>query len=144
MYGMGESSPIEVESYQKHRMGIYTATIEDWRKQLGLDNFYVLGYSIGSYIALNWIKHSRPNIRGIYLIQFPGEKALKYSIESEKNSGFHNYCLITQLMVESGYVRGDVSPNKIIKKIGMNYTFDVNIMNQTDDIKNWLMNSTYY
>ena len=55
MYGMGLSYRYEFQMKDfESCMTLYTRTFEEWRKRLKIENFYVLGYSLGGYILMHY------------------------------------------------------------------------------------------
>merc|ERR1711963_213730 len=53
-------------------MRLYTKTFEEWRKRLGLENFYILGYSLGGYILMHYLMSYKPSVKGVYIVASPG------------------------------------------------------------------------
>jgi pimeloyl-ACP methyl ester carboxylesterase len=73
MYGMGVSHRYDFKCTDwKSIMDIYALSLEEFRQQLNLEDFYILGYSIGGYVALHYLNIYRPKIRGCYIISSPG------------------------------------------------------------------------
>ena len=65
MYGMGSSYHYNPEHYETYhysstleqfddQIGVLTKTIEDWRRQIGLNNFYIIAHSMGGFITMHY------------------------------------------------------------------------------------------
>ena len=75
LYGMGGSFRFDFEQKIKNwddAIDQYTQAIEDWRTTLDLDNFYLLGHSLGGYMIPFYLQKYKPNVRGIFLLSPAG------------------------------------------------------------------------
>jgi pimeloyl-ACP methyl ester carboxylesterase len=80
MYGMGVSHRYDFKCNDwKSIMDIYALSLEEFRQQLNLQDFYILGYSIGGYVALHYLNMYRPKIRGCYIISSPGFTSAQFA-----------------------------------------------------------------
>ena len=84
MYGMGSSYHYNPETYKRehydseeqqfnNKIMLMTKTIEDWRRQIGLEDFYMVAHSMGGFITMHYLRKFRPkNVQGVILLSPAG------------------------------------------------------------------------
>ena len=86
LYGMGCSFRFDKAKFKSdiNCIETYTKSIEEWRQNLGLENFYLMGHSLGGYLACHYLNIYKPKVQGIFLLSPAGVvDATKQQIESE-------------------------------------------------------------
>ena len=74
MYGMGNSYRynFDILKNTEQALELYTKSIEEWRIKLGLDNFYILGHSLGGYLTNHYLHRYNPKVHGVFMISPAG------------------------------------------------------------------------
>lgn len=73
LYGMGRSSkPKKTDFSFDGVVNFFVEPMEEWRQVLKLENFILLGHSIGAYIVSQYFKLKRPPLKLLYLMSPAG------------------------------------------------------------------------
>jgi pimeloyl-ACP methyl ester carboxylesterase len=73
MYGMGCSYSDKVDaSTPAEAHELYLKTIEEWRQELDINNFYLLGHSLGGYLSVHYLEKYMPTCKGVFLMSPAG------------------------------------------------------------------------
>ena len=93
LYGMGASYRHNIE-FKANEDAIDTMilSIEEWRQQLKIDNFYIQAHSLGAFLTNHYLIRYKPNVKGIFMLSPGGmskishEQFLEY-LEDIKDAG---------------------------------------------------------
>jgi pimeloyl-ACP methyl ester carboxylesterase len=73
IYGMGLSYKWDFKSKDwESSMKMMTESINEWVKFWNLQNFFILGYSLGGYILMHYLNRFRPKLKGVFILSAPG------------------------------------------------------------------------
>ena len=72
-YGTGNSERpcFKIKDYDE-TVSFFADAIEGWRKELGLEDFHLLGHSFGGYTAFQYVRTKNPPIKSLYLMSPAG------------------------------------------------------------------------
>lgn len=88
MYGLGSSSRPKLKSFDfNHVVSFFVEGLEAWRQKLNLQNFVLMGHSMGGYISSHWVRLKNPPLKMLYLLS-PAGFTNKTDEELKKQSGF--------------------------------------------------------
>ena len=90
LFGLGSSARPEfkIRDFDKV-VDFFVEPIEEWRKSLKLENFILMGHSMGGYISAQYLKLKKPPIKMLYLLSPAGFTKLneEETIEAQKKDG---------------------------------------------------------
>lgn len=73
LFGLGASARPKLEKFDfDHIVDFFVEPLEEWRKKLKLDNFVLMGHSMGGYLCSQYYKLKRPPIKMLYLLSPAG------------------------------------------------------------------------
>ena len=88
LYGMGCSSRVKFDlKTDEEAHNIYLKSIEEWRKALGIKEFYLLGHSLGGYLSTHYLKKYKPNCKGLFLMSPSGFCHIPEDMEMKMQEG---------------------------------------------------------
>jgi len=73
LYGMGSSARPTITNFDfDHVVNFFVEALENWRKQVKLTNFVLMGHSMGGYISSHWVRLKNPPVKYLYLLSPAG------------------------------------------------------------------------
>ena len=88
MFGFGSSSRPTLPSFEFHEVVQFLVDgIEGWRQALKLENFVLMGHSLGGYISSHWVRIKNPPLKMLYLLS-PAGFTNRTDAEIKELSGF--------------------------------------------------------
>lgn len=98
MYGMGNSYRYDfnLKSHQE-AIDLYTKSIEEWRQECKIDNFYLLGHSMGAYVTNYYLHKYQPNVRGVFMVSPAGLNNISEEEQNEWRKKMKMGCIRKQM-----------------------------------------------
>lgn len=73
LFGLGSSARPKLEKFDfEHVVNFFVEPLEEWRKSLKLQNFSLMGHSMGGYLCAQYYKLKKPPIKMLYLLSPAG------------------------------------------------------------------------
>lgn len=73
LFGLGASARPRLDNFDfDHVVDFFVEPLEEWRKALKLENFSLMGHSMGGYLCAQYFKLKRPPIKMLYLLSPAG------------------------------------------------------------------------
>lgn len=94
LYGFGSSFRYQYKlKSDDEAMDLYLKSIEEWRQELNLDKFYIMGHSLGGYLTQHWLNRYKPkNIQGVFMMSPAGTTTLtEQEVKEKKDEMFKTW-----------------------------------------------------
>ena len=73
LFGLGTSHRPKFEVYDYDQtVSFFIEPLEEWREALKLDNFILMGHSMGGYLSAQYLLRKKPNLKMLYLLSPAG------------------------------------------------------------------------
>lgn len=97
LYGMGcsysdKKAPV---TSPDTALEVYTRSIEEWRLDLKIDEFFILGHSLGAYMTTHYLKRYSPKVKGVFMMSCAGMNTMP---DGE----------ITKMLTNRGWFKGNI------------------------------------